>query len=63
MVNTPLNLIIIKYKFLEPSGRVASFYRGCENNPVYLNTMIEDEDFKTYFRACTGDLCNTGYYQ
>ncbi|XP_077284619.1 uncharacterized protein LOC143910160 [Arctopsyche grandis] len=51
---------IKRQEYKDPPGRIASFYRGCESNPVYLNTVIDDADFRTYFRACTSDLCNTG---
>lgn len=41
-------------------NEVASFTRGCENSPDFLNHQVEDAQFRTFYRACTSDLCNIG---
>ncbi|CAH0719438.1 unnamed protein product, partial [Brenthis ino] len=51
---------IQRQEFRDPAGVVASFTRGCVDNPVFLNHLVEDETFRTYYRACTNDLCNIG---
>lgn len=47
----------VEYK---STGVVASFYRSCEDNPVYVNNIIEDDTYRTYFYACSKPLCNDG---
>ena len=37
-----------------------SFYRGCEQRPDFINSEITDSQFKTYYRSCTTELCNSG---
>lgn len=39
---------------------MASFARGCEDAPVFLNKNVEDETYTTYYRACKKSLCNNG---
>ncbi|KAL0892972.1 hypothetical protein ABMA27_014641 [Loxostege sticticalis] len=51
---------IVRQEFLDPEGVVASFTRGCEERPAYLNHEVEDFNFRTFFRACTSSLCNIG---
>ncbi|KAJ0177156.1 hypothetical protein K1T71_007165 [Dendrolimus kikuchii] len=51
---------IFRQEYLDPTGVVASFTRGCESHPDYLNHEITDPTFRTYYRACTSDLCNIG---
>ncbi|XP_045771661.1 inositol polyphosphate 5-phosphatase E-like [Maniola jurtina] len=51
---------IMRQEFVDPSGVVASFIRGCEDVPDYLNHDVTDTTFRTYYRACTNDLCNIG---
>ncbi|CAK1596063.1 unnamed protein product [Parnassius mnemosyne] len=51
---------IMRQEFIDPSGVVASFTRGCEESPDFLNHEITDPTFRTYYRACTNDLCNIG---
>ncbi|XP_073944734.1 uncharacterized protein [Choristoneura fumiferana] len=51
---------IMRQEFMDPIGEVASFTRGCEESPDYLNHDITDSTFRTYYRACTSDLCNIG---
>ncbi|XP_023941971.2 uncharacterized protein LOC112048601 [Bicyclus anynana] len=51
---------IMRQEFIDPSGVVASFIRGCEDDPAYLNHEVTDTTFRTFFRACTNDLCNIG---
>lgn len=53
-----LHLRIIFFHLV--AGEVNTFYRGCEEKPDYLNDVIVDEQFKTYFRSCKTSLCNTG---
>lgn len=45
---------------LDPPDKVSTFLRGCEENPLFLNDVIEDTTFRTYYRSCTTDLCNSG---
>ncbi|XP_063380777.1 uncharacterized protein LOC134667344 [Cydia fagiglandana] len=51
---------IMRQEFVDPVGEIASFIRGCEETPDYLNHDISDTTFRTYYRACTNDLCNIG---
>ncbi|XP_075973432.1 uncharacterized protein LOC142974795 [Anticarsia gemmatalis] len=51
---------ILRQDFVDPGGVVASFTRGCEQQPDFLNHEVIDSSFKTYYRACTSDLCNIG---
>ncbi|KAJ2945927.1 hypothetical protein O0L34_g4844 [Tuta absoluta] len=51
---------IFRQEFVDPAGTVASFVRGCEDKPDFLNHEVSDVDFKTFYRACTSDLCNIG---
>ncbi|CAG9094093.1 unnamed protein product [Plutella xylostella] len=51
---------IYRQEFVDPSGRVSSFLRGCEETPDFLNHDIVDPTYRTYYRACTNDLCNIG---
>ena len=37
-----------------------SIHRSCEDKPLYINQIFEDFTFRTYYRACTTDLCNGG---
>ncbi|KPJ08136.1 hypothetical protein RR48_12875 [Papilio machaon] len=50
----------MRQEFIDPIGVVASFTRGCEESPDFLNHEVVDPTFKTYYRACTNDLCNIG---
>jgi hypothetical protein len=50
-------VLIIIFSFL---GVVFSFYRGCEQRPDFINSEITDSQFKTYYRSCTTELCNSG---
>lgn len=34
--------------------------RDCVDKPIYLNQIIEDSTYRTYYRACKQDLCNGG---
>ncbi|XP_013199751.2 uncharacterized protein LOC106142512 [Amyelois transitella] len=51
---------ILRQEFRDPAGVVASFVRGCEEDPAFLNHDVSDWTFHTYYRACTSSLCNTG---
>ncbi|KAL4712298.1 hypothetical protein ACJJTC_004060 [Scirpophaga incertulas] len=51
---------IMRQEYLDPPGSVASFTRGCDDEPDYLNHEITDTTFRTFYRACTSDLCNIG---
>ncbi|CAH0667459.1 unnamed protein product [Chilo suppressalis] len=51
---------IRRIEFLDPSGVVASFRRGCDQLPDYFNHEITDSTYRTFYRACTTDLCNIG---
>ncbi|XP_059475176.1 uncharacterized protein LOC132196492 [Neocloeon triangulifer] len=53
--------VIRRIEFVDqPKGPLFSFYRGCEQRPDFINTEITDSQFKTYYRACTTNLCNDG---
>ena len=51
---------IYRQEYLDPAGKVQLFYRSCENDPKYLNAVIKTTNYKTFYRACTDDLCNIG---
>lgn len=34
--------------------------RDCVDKPIYINQVIEDSTYRTYYRACKQDLCNGG---
>ncbi|CAG9786219.1 unnamed protein product [Diatraea saccharalis] len=51
---------IRRIEFLDPAGVVSSFRRGCDEQPDYLNHDITDTTYRTFYRACTTDLCNIG---
>ncbi|XP_059614004.1 uncharacterized protein LOC132260096 [Phlebotomus argentipes] len=51
---------IMRQELKDPAGKVNSFVRDCVESPQFLNDMIEDATFKTYFRSCMTDLCNDG---
>ncbi|XP_046431666.1 uncharacterized protein LOC124185200 [Neodiprion fabricii] len=51
---------IYRRELAEPTGLVTAFYRACEDNPLYLNTEVQTPFAKTYYRACTSNLCNVG---
>lgn len=34
--------------------------RDCVDKPIYINQVIEDSTYRTYYRACKQDLCNSG---
>ncbi|RVE48466.1 hypothetical protein evm_006902 [Chilo suppressalis] len=51
---------IMRQEFTDPAGAISSFLRGCEEEPDYLNHEITDPTFRTFYRACTNDLCNIG---
>ncbi|XP_045448826.1 uncharacterized protein LOC123657294 [Melitaea cinxia] len=51
---------IMRQELQDPAGVVHTFIRGCEDSPAYLNHLVTDATFKSYYRACTYDLCNSG---
>ncbi|XP_050346404.1 uncharacterized protein LOC126770846 [Nymphalis io] len=51
---------IMRQELRDPAGQIASFIRGCEDSPDFLNHEVSDPNFRTYYRACTTDLCNIG---
>ncbi|XP_004925870.1 uncharacterized protein LOC114253220 [Bombyx mandarina] len=51
---------ITRQEFIDPIGVIASFTRGCESFPDFLNHEVTDPTFRTFYRACTNDLCNIG---
>uniref|UniRef100_A0A182P9Y5 Uncharacterized protein n=1 Tax=Anopheles epiroticus TaxID=199890 RepID=A0A182P9Y5_9DIPT len=51
---------ITRQELVDPPGKLVTFLRGCEENPLYLDEVIEDPTFITYYRSCTTDLCNDG---
>ncbi|XP_055688186.1 uncharacterized protein LOC129792839 [Lutzomyia longipalpis] len=51
---------IMRQELQDPAGRVLTFSRSCEDEPLFLNDVIEDATYKTFFRSCTTDLCNDG---
>lgn len=51
---------IQRQELLDPPGKLNTFLRSCEESPLYLNDVIDDPTFRTYYRSCTSDLCNSG---
>ncbi|XP_055623646.1 uncharacterized protein LOC129767056 [Toxorhynchites rutilus septentrionalis] len=51
---------IQRQELLDPPEKLNTFLRGCEEAPLYLNDVIEDSTFRTYYRSCSSDLCNSG---
>uniref|UniRef100_A0A182INH6 Uncharacterized protein n=1 Tax=Anopheles atroparvus TaxID=41427 RepID=A0A182INH6_ANOAO len=51
---------ITRQELVDPPGKLVTFLRGCEENPLYLDEVLEDPTFITYYRSCTTDLCNAG---
>ncbi|XP_035904663.1 uncharacterized protein LOC118508909 [Anopheles stephensi] len=51
---------ITRQELVDPPGKLVTFLRGCEESPLYLDEVIEDPTFITYYRSCTTDLCNDG---
>ncbi|XP_058123611.1 uncharacterized protein LOC131294796 [Anopheles ziemanni] len=51
---------ITRQELVDPPGKLVTFLRGCEENPLYLDEVLEDPTFITYYRSCTTDLCNNG---
>ncbi|KAF4521325.1 hypothetical protein B566_EDAN002329 [Ephemera danica] len=49
-----------RIEYVDQEGEVFSFYRGCEQEPDFINEDITDSQFITYYRSCTTDLCNSG---
>lgn len=35
-------------------------YRGCEDQPLHMNEIIEDQTYRFYYTACQDTLCNGG---
>ncbi|XP_050096342.1 uncharacterized protein LOC126578111 [Anopheles aquasalis] len=51
---------ITRQELVDPPGKLVTFVRGCEESPLYLDEVLEDPTFITYYRSCTTDLCNGG---
>lgn len=51
---------IQRQELIDPPGKLNTFLRSCEESPLYLNDVIEDPTFRTYYRSCSSDLCNSG---
>lgn len=41
-------------------GKVASMDRGCQDQPLYMNEILEDQTYRYYYTACQTALCNGG---
>ncbi|XP_058458461.1 uncharacterized protein LOC131435020 [Malaya genurostris] len=62
------SIVTCKYKYctiqrqelLDPPGKLNTFLRGCDENPLYLDDMVDDSTFRGYYRSCNTDLCNSG---
>lgn len=57
-----INLIYFLLSILlqDPPGKINSFVRGCEEQPILLDEVLDDAVFRTFYRSCTADLCNEG---
>lgn len=51
---------IQRQELIDPPGKLNTFLRSCEESPLYLNDVIEDPTFRTYYRSCSSELCNSG---
>ncbi|CAH1367152.1 unnamed protein product [Tenebrio molitor] len=50
----------IRQEYLDPKDKVASMFRGCEDEPLHMNEIIEDGSYRFYYTACQVSLCNGG---
>jgi hypothetical protein len=41
-------------------GRVVSFTRGCDENPLISNEIRTDAHYTKYYRTCKTRKCNSG---
>lgn len=37
-----------------------SISRTCVDTPIYINKVIEDSTYRSYYKACQTELCNDG---
>lgn len=51
---------IQRQEMLDPPDKINTFLRSCEEDPMFLNDVLEDPTFRTYYRSCSTDLCNSG---
>lgn len=51
---------IQRQELLDPPDKINTFLRGCEEDPLFLNDVIDDPTFRTHYRSCSSDLCNSG---
>ncbi|XP_063992409.1 uncharacterized protein LOC135170488 [Diachasmimorpha longicaudata] len=51
---------IIRRELYSPPGTLLYFLRTCQNTPQYVNAEVNDSNFRTFYHACTSDLCNSG---
>ncbi|KAF7991631.1 hypothetical protein HCN44_010432 [Aphidius gifuensis] len=53
---------IYRQELIDPPGKLISFSRSCQDNPLYLNAIIYsfDEGYKKYYRSCRKNFCNKG---
>lgn len=51
---------IQRQETMDPPDKIVTFLRGCEEDPLFLNDVLEDPTFRTYYRSCSSDLCNSG---
>lgn len=51
---------IYRQELIDPSEKLISFSRSCQDNPLYLNAVINSDKFKIYYRSCRKNLCNKG---
>lgn len=46
--------------FKDPKGKMSSMVRNCVDKPIFINNIIEDPKYRTYYKACRQELCNVG---
>ncbi|XP_065086258.1 uncharacterized protein LOC135708180 [Ochlerotatus camptorhynchus] len=51
---------IQRQELIDPPDKINTFLRGCEEDPLFLDDVLDDPTFRTYFRSCSSDLCNSG---
>ncbi|GJQ68376.1 hypothetical protein Trydic_g16966 [Trypoxylus dichotomus] len=52
--------ISVRVDYVDPKDSLQSLSRTCVDTPLYTNKVLEDETFRSYYKACQTELCNGG---